>query len=317
MSGPTGGQIRRFDVIPSIDLRRGRVVRLLEGRDDRATVYVTDPAELLRRFAAGGARLVHVVDLDAAFGGAQQTALLERLVRSVRETKDTLVQDRDQDQDQDGKTFHLGGGGRGAGGEDGAVAVGATPEASQPGGASRPSRLHLQLGGGLRDAAAIERALAAGFDRVVVGSMVVRDFDSFAAVVQANPDRIVPALDCRDAEVHHGGWRDASSLLWKSLSLKLRGLPCPAVLVTDIARDGSLAGANVELAAGVGEASGIPALVSGGVASVEDVARAACAGFAGAGVGGVILGRALHEGRITVESALAAVELERAGRVAR
>jgi phosphoribosylformimino-5-aminoimidazole carboxamide ribotide isomerase len=255
----------RFEVIPSIDLRRGRVVRLREGRDAEATVYATPAELLLERFAAAGARRVHVVDLDAAFGEPPQRERLAEL-----------------------------------------LAV-----------ASRG--LELQLGGGLRDAEAVARALDAGFDGVVLGSMIVRDPAAFERLARKHPGRIVPALDCRADEVLHDGWQSRSSNSWKSLSSSLRqkGLVLPAVLVTDVARDGTLAGANVELAAGVGEAAGAPALVSGGVASIEDVARAAAAAHAGARIGGIVLGRALHEGRVTIEAALAAASFELAGSLPR
>lgn len=236
-----------MELIPSIDLRRGQVVRLERGDDARATVYPFEPLELLERFAAAGVTRVHVVDLDAAFGSAPQAALLKRL------------------------------------GE---------------GGVTRS----LQLGGGLRSAAAVERALSWGFERVVVGSMVVRDPAAFALLAAAQPGRVVPALDCADELVRIAGWSEGTLLHWKAAARKLRGLPCPAVLVTDVARDGMLSGPNLELAAGVARASGIPAIVSGGVSSAGDLARAA----ATRGVGAAILGRAFYDGRVSVEEALAA-----------
>jgi phosphoribosylformimino-5-aminoimidazole carboxamide ribotide isomerase len=262
----------RFEVIPSIDLRRGRVVRLREGRDEETRVYATPAELLLERFAAAGARRVHVVDLDAAFGEPPQHERLAELLRT-------------------------------AGRQDQALR----------------SPFRLQLGGGLRDEAAVERALEAGFDRVVLGSMIVCDPAAFEKVSRKHPGRIVPALDCRADEVLHHGWQESSSLQWQSLALSFeqKGLVFPSILVTDVARDGTLAGANVELAAAVGEAAGAPAIVSGGVASIEDVARAAAAAHAGRGVGGIVLGRALHEGRLTIEAALASASFELAGSVAR
>jgi phosphoribosylformimino-5-aminoimidazole carboxamide ribotide isomerase len=165
----------------------------------------------------------------------------------------------------------------------------------------------------------VERALDAGIDRVVLGSMVVRDPTSFERLAREHPGRIVPALDCRDDQVLHDGWQSKSSLQWKPLSSSFRqkGLVFPAILVTDVSRDGTLAGANVELAAAVGAAAGAPAIVSGGVAAVDDVARAAAAAHAGGRIGGIVLGRALHEGRVTIEAALAAASFELAGSMAR
>lgn len=333
----------RFEVIPSIDLRRGRVVRLREGRDDQATVYATPAELLLERFAAAGARRVHVVDLDAAFGEPPQRERLAALLRAA-ERQDQALRFKTRNErleaeaETETKTFQLGGGRPSDRGEGAALAVGVTPEddrraratsappavpappqAAPPGRDQRGERFRLQLGGGLRDAAAVESALDAGFDRVVLGSMVVRDPATFEMACHKHPGRIVPALDCRADEVLHDGWKSGSSLPWKSLALsfKQKGLVFPSILVTDVARDGTLAGANVELAAAVGEAAGAPAIVSGGVASIEDVARAAAAAHAGRGIGGIVLGRALHEDRLTIEAALAAASFELAGSVAR
>lgn len=160
----------------------------------------------------------------------------------------------------------------------------------------------LQLGGGLRSVAAVERALSWGFERVVVGSMVVRDPAGFAVLAAAQLGRVVPALDCAAGVVRVAGWSELSALSWKEASIALRDLPCPAVLVTDIERDGMLSGPNLELAAGVARVSGIPAIVSGGVSSAGDLTRA----LATPGVGAAILGRAFYDGRVSVEEALAA-----------
>lgn len=234
-----------IELIPSIDLRRGHVVRLEQGDDARATVYRADPLRQLESFAEAGIERVHVVDLDAAFGEAAQEDLLRRLAGAGILKK-------------------------------------------------------LQVGGGLRDARAVDRALGWGFERAVVGSMVVKNPDGFATIAVAQAGRVVPALDCRADFVQVSGWSEASPLQWKSVADRLRGLPCPAVLVTDVERDGTMAGPNVELAAGVGEACGIAAIVSGGVASLTDLVRAQGV----KGVGGVIVGRAFYEGLVDLKEAL-------------
>lgn len=234
-----------IELIPSIDLRRGHVVRLEQGDDARATVYRADPLRQLESFAEAGIERVHVVDLDAAFGEEPQVELLRRL------------------------------------GGSGVVKK-------------------LQLGGGLRDARAVDGALGWGFERVVIGSMAVKEPERFAAAAELHAGRVVPALDCRGGFVQTSGWSEASPLLWKSVADRLRGLPCPAVLVTDVERDGLMGGPNVELASGVAEAIGMSAIVSGGVASLSDLVRAQGV----AGVGGVIVGRAFYEGRVDLTEAL-------------
>jgi phosphoribosylformimino-5-aminoimidazole carboxamide ribotide isomerase len=240
-----------MELLPAIDLREGRVVRLVRGEDARRTVYREDPAELLAELAAAGAAWVHLVDLDAAFGNPPQTELLAWL--AVR------------------------------GGELG---------------------LQLQLGGGLRDGAAVARALDAGFARAVVGSLVARDPQGFGRLAERHPGRLVPALDISAArdELRIAGWTEAAARTVDAVCATLRGLPCPAVLVTDIDRDGTLDGPNLALARRVAAAAGIPALLSGGVRSLMDLRVAARA----PDVAGAVVGKALYEGLFTVPEALAA-----------
>lgn len=240
---------RGFELLPAVDLRDGRVVRLVRGDDARRTDYGDEPAAVLERYRRAGVSRAHVVDLDAALGHPPQRALLERL-------------------------------------------AGLDP-------ARRPA---LQLGGGLRDAGAVTWALEAGFDRVVLGSLVTRDFDRFAELTRKHPGRLVPALDCAGGEVRVAGWTARARRTLDELCASLAELSCPAVLVTDIDRDGTLDGPNLELARRVGAASGLPALLSGGVRSAADLAAAREAPE----VGGAVVGKALYEGVLTLERALAA-----------
>lgn len=238
-----------MELIPAIDLRGGRVVRLLRGDDGRRTTYPEPPGEVLAAFARAGVRRVHVVDLDAAFGEAPQRRLMEELARRA--------------------------------GDEGA---------------------ELQLGGGLRDEDSVAWALEAGCGRAVLGSLVAREPERFAAIAGKHPDRVVPAIDCEGESVRISGWTEGAGRPVAELCRELRGLPSPAVLVTDVSRDGTLEGPNLELARRVAEASGIPALLSGGVSSLDDLTRAA----AMAGLAGAVVGKALHEGLFTVEEALLA-----------
>jgi phosphoribosylformimino-5-aminoimidazole carboxamide ribotide isomerase len=238
-----------MELLPALDLRHGRVVRLLRGDPGRETVYGEDPEAVLAAYAAAGVARAHLVDLDAALGEPPQRALVERLA---------------------------------------GLAAGRRPD--------------LQLGGGLRDAGAVGWALAAGCDRAVLGSLVVRDPAAFAALARRFPGRLVPALDVRDGEVRTAGWREGSGVAPEAAAAALAGLPCPAVLVTDVARDGALTGPDLELARRVAAAAGLPALVSGGVRTLADLTAARGT----PGVAGVVVGRALYEGAFGLGEALAA-----------
>lgn len=164
----------------------------------------------------------------------------------------------------------------------------------------------IQLGGGLRDRAGVERALGMGCARAVLGSLVARDPEAFRTLAQAFPGRLVPALDVADGQVRIAGWKEGAGRSLADLCAALRGLPCPAVLVTDVERDGMMEGPNLDLARQVGRASGLPALVSGGVHSLEDLELLVGVPE----IGGAVVGRALYEGAFTVEEALAVFQVE-------
>ncbi len=164
-------------------------------------------------------------------------------------------------------------------------------------------RTAIQLGGGLRDRASIEAALELGAERVVVGSLVARDPDLFAEIAAAHPGRLVPALDLSgtSGEVRISGWREGAARSLAELSAALIGCPSPAVLVTDVDRDGMMGGPNLALARRVARGCGLPALLSGGVSSLDDLAAARVYPE----IAGAIVGQALYSGAFTLEEALA------------
>jgi phosphoribosylformimino-5-aminoimidazole carboxamide ribotide isomerase len=239
-----------MELLPAIDLRRGRVVRLRQGDDARATEYAGDPLAVAAGFAAAGVRRIHVVDLDAALGEPPQRGLVARLAAALA--------------------------------------------AGQP-------RAGIQLGGGLRGRAAVEWALGAGCERVVLGSLAARDPAAFAQLALAFPGRVLPALEVVGGEPRVAGWTQAAGSSLDEICARLRGLPCPAVLVTDVERDGMLSGPNLQLAVRIAAATGLPALLSGGVRSLADLAAAAVRPE----IAGAVLGRALYENQIDLAAALA------------
>ena len=167
---------------------------------------------------------------------------------------------------------------------------------------AREHGLELQLGGGLRDRDAFRWAFEAGAGRAVVSSLLARDPELFRQLVATWPGRIVPALDLRDGRLGIAGWREEAELGFDQLCAGLRGLACPAVLVTDIRRDGELAGPNLELACRVAMATGLPALLSGGVHSLDDLRQAR----RHPEIAGAIVGRALYDGSFSLAQALVA-----------
>jgi phosphoribosylformimino-5-aminoimidazole carboxamide ribotide isomerase len=168
------------------------------------------------------------------------------------------------------------------------------------------ARMPIQLGGGLRDREAIEWALDAGCNRVVLGSLVARDPERFGELAAAFPARVVPALDIEKGEVRIAGWTEGARRTLAELCAILKDLPCPAVLVTDVERDGMMTGPNLELTRQVAIDTGLPSLLSGGVRRLEDLEAARKIPE----IGGVIVGRALYEGAFTVEEAVGVLRSE-------
>jgi phosphoribosylformimino-5-aminoimidazole carboxamide ribotide isomerase len=239
-----------FEIIPAIDLREGRVVRLAQGDYAQETRFARDPLALAREYEARGARWLHLVDLDAARTGGYA---LQELVRQLK----------------------------------------------------AQTSLRLQTGGGLRDERAIAALLALGVDRVVLGTVAAAEPALVASWIAAfGAERIVLALDARESDgqwrVRSEGWTREGPLLEELLAF-YASRQARHVLCTDVGRDGMLSGFNIALYQGLCvRFPGLSLQASGGVRSVEDVARARAAGAAGA-----ILGRALLEARFDLAEALA------------
>ena len=242
-----------MEILPAIDLRNGKVVRLAQGDYDRQTIYHDDPVAVAKLFVQARAKWIHVVDLDAARTGTPANA---GAVRAV-------VQ-----------------------------AVGA--DAS------------VELGGGARDTAAVQRMLESGVARVVVGSAAMKDWAWFEALVARGDlaGKLALALDARDGRLAAHGWTEQLETAAADLARRARGWPLGAIVYTDIARDGMLSGVNLQATAEIIRATDVPVIASGGVSSLDDVRQCARIGCAGA-----IIGRAWYEGKIDLaEACLAAAE---------
>lgn len=235
-------------VIPAVDLRDGRCVRLREGRADAETVFSDDPVAVATRWATlGGARL-HVVDLDGAFAGApRQAALIAKIVAAV-------------------------------------------------------APMPVEAGGGLRDAAAVEAVLETGARWAVVGTRAVLDPAFLADVCRRHPDRIIVAVDAKGDRVAVKGWTEMTALTVAEAGRRALDEGAAALLYTDVSRDGTEQGPNVEDTAALTRAVALPVLASGGVGTLDDIRRLARV----PGVTGVVVGRALYTGAVTLPDAIAA-----------
>ena len=164
-------------------------------------------------------------------------------------------------------------------------------------------RIPLQLGGGIRDRAGIDSWLEAGVARVILGTTAVRNPLLVKDAANAHPGRIAVGIDARDGMVAVEGWAEQSSLSALDLARRFEDAGVAAIIFTDIARDGMLQGVNTEATAALARAVRIPIIASGGVNSVRDIELLS---QSGAPIAGVVIGRALYDGRVDPRAALQA-----------
>ncbi len=164
----------------------------------------------------------------------------------------------------------------------------------------------VQLGGGIRERAAVDHWLALGVDRVVIGTAALDHPDFVREAARDLPGRIVVAVDARDGFVATQGWAEVSEVRVVALAEQFADAGVAALLFTDVGRDGLLKGCNVEATQALAHATAIPVIASGGVAGIEDIEAlmVARSGIAEGGIEGVITGRALYDGRLDLAQAL-------------
>ncbi len=237
-----------LEIIPAIDIKDGRCVRLYQGDYAQMTVFDQDPVDVARKWAKLGAQRLHVVDLDGAKAGRPVNAqIVYAIVRAVP--------------------------------------------------------IPVQLGGGLRDEGAVEAALSLGVERVILGTAAVRDPQLIARLVQQHGQQIVVGVDARGGLVAAQGWTETSHVRTEELVRRMGTLGVHSIIYTDIGRDGTLTGPDVEGVAELVRAGGPEIIASGGVAKLDDLVALAKTGAAG-----VIVGKALYTGAIELCQAIDVVK---------
>ena len=236
-----------MDLLPAIDIRSGRVVRLSQGEQTRQTVYGDDPGAVAEQFVREGAEWIHVVDLDRAFGQGSNAETIRALIGALG------------------------------------------------------SRVQVQLGGGFRSLELIRSSLDMGAARVVIGTAAALDEEFIPAAVSAvGSDRLAVAIDVRGGRVATRGWTQTSSRRAHDLAREVIQHGIRTLVYTDIERDGMLGGTDLSGAREL-QALGAGVIASGGVAGLADIQHACAAGLAG-----IIVGRALYEGRVQLVQAIEA-----------
>lgn len=163
----------------------------------------------------------------------------------------------------------------------------------------------VQLGGGIRDLYAIATWLEAGVARVILGSAAAKNPPLVLAACRSFPGRIAVGIDARDGCVATEGWAETSALSAPDLALRFEDAGVAAIIYTDIGRDGMLGGLNIEQTAALARRVTTPVIASGGVGTLADLAALKQAAGEATRIEGVIVGRALYDGRVTPAEALA------------
>ena len=235
-------------IIPAIDLKDGRCVRLTQGRKADVKVYDGDPVEIAKRFQDSGARMLHVVDLDGAFAGgdSRNRKVVRRIIRTLE--------------------------------------------------------IPVQFGGGLRSVGDVQQMIEYGAAQVVIGTLAAESPQTLESFVQLFGFRIAVGIDARDGQVVTRGWEKQEHISAVHLAQRVADAGVDRIVYTDVARDGMLEGVNLEQTCTIARESGLRVTASGGVSSLAEIERLqevrAC------GVDSVIIGKALYEGRFTLQEAL-------------
>jgi len=235
-------------VIPAIDLKDGKCVRLEQGLMDKDTVFNDNPGAQARAWQEQGAELLHIVDLDGAFAGEPKNrSAIEDIIKSIT--------------------------------------------------------IPAQLGGGIRDIATIEAYLSLGLSRVIIGTAAQRNPELVREACARFPGRIVVGIDAKNGMVAVQGWAEVTDITAVELARKFEDCGVAAIIYTDISRDGMLQGPNLEATRALAEAVSIPIIASGGVSSLKDIKN--LMEIEAAGITGVITGKAVYTGAISLNEAIA------------
>ena len=170
--------------------------------------------------------------------------------------------------------------------------------------------LKVEVGGGVRDEASIDRLLDVGARRVVLGTAALQNRDWFESLIEktAYHDRLVLGLDAREGMLAVKGWQEQTGTDAVEVARRVSGRSLGAIVYTDIHADGTMCGPNLEATRRIAEATEVPVIASGGVSSLDDLRQ-----LRQLPIGGAIVGRALYEGALTIEEALEVFEGERDG----
>lgn len=235
----------KLTLLPAVDIVDGKAVRLTQGEAGTETNY-GDPLAAAEMWAQQGAEWIHMVDLDAAFGRGNNTAILRKAARVLR-------------------------------------------------------GVNIEVSGGIRDDASLAAALDSGAARVNLGTAALENPEWAASVIARYGEAIAVGLDVRGTTLATRGWTEDAGDLWEVLE-RLESAGCARYVVTDVTKDGTLKGPNLELLQQICERTDRPVIASGGISDLGDLA--ALRKLVPSGVEGAIIGKALYSGAFNMVEAL-------------
>lgn len=235
-------------IIPAIDLKAGKCVRLLQGRMEDVTVYSDDPVSMAERWEDEGAELLHVVDLDGAIEGRIKN------LKAIIDIRKAVT-------------------------------------------------IPIQVGGGVRDMAAVSRLLSLRIDRIVISTSATDNPSFLSEACRRFPGQILVGIDARDSMVAIKGWREVTKEKAIDFAKGLEDSGVRAIIFTDIKRDGTLSGPNIESIREFTEAVNLPVIASGGVSSIEDIKK-----LMKLPLEGMIVGKAIYSGLLNLKEAIRLVK---------
>ncbi len=231
-------------ILPAIDIRGGKAVRLYQGDYSKEEVVAKDIYEQAKEFQKLGATHLHLVDLDGAKQGA---GINEEIILKLAKTVD----------------------------------------------------MSIEVGGGIRTLDRIDKLLGNGIDKVILGTAAMEQEDLVKAALAKYAERIIVGVDARNGKVCGNGWLSESDLDYIDFTKKMADLGVDNVIVTDISRDGTLQGANIEMLKTLSEKVDIKITASGGVKDIEDIKK-----LKEAGIYAAITGKAIYSGELSLKEAL-------------
>lgn len=235
-------------IIPAVDIKDGKCVRLFQGRMDAETVFSDEPVEMAKRWEDEGAEMIHVIDLDGAFEKHPKNLnAISKIIQTV-----------------------------------------AVP---------------VQVGGGIRNMNTIRMFIDLGVKRVIIGTEAIKNPDMVKTASKAFPEQIVVGIDARNGLVAIDGWTETTRMLAIDLAKQFENCGVAAINFTDIHRDGMQTGPNIDETRSLAKAVSIPVVASGGVSTLADIKD--LLPLQEVGVVGVITGRALYDGNLSLKEAIA------------